>query len=37
MAKETLLYNLAEHVTDDEYKDYGIKETGPPLECLSSV
>jgi hypothetical protein len=37
MAKEIILYNLAENVTDDEYKDYVIKEKGPLLESLSSV
>jgi hypothetical protein len=37
MAKEIILYNLAEHVTDEEYKDYVTKEKGPLLESLSSV
>jgi hypothetical protein len=37
MAKQIILYNLASHVTDDEYKDYVIKEKGPLLESLSSV
>jgi hypothetical protein len=37
MAKEIILYNLAEHVSDEEYKDYVVKEKGPLLESLSSV
>lgn len=37
MAKEIILYNLAENVTDDEYKDYVSREKGPLLESLSSV
>jgi len=37
MAKEIILYNLAEHVTDEEYKEYVINEKGPLLESLSSV
>lgn len=37
MAKEIILYNLAENVTDEEYKDYVINEKGPLLESLSSV
>lgn len=37
MAKEIILYNLAEHVTDDEYKEYVTKEKGPLLESLSSA
>lgn len=37
MAKEIILYNLAKHVTDDEYKEYVTKEKGPLLESLSSV
>ncbi|MCK4273889.1 MAG: hypothetical protein KAW90_03275 [Dehalococcoidales bacterium] len=37
MAKEIILYNLAEHVTDEQYKDYVINEKGPLLESLSSV
>ena len=37
MAKKIILYNLAEHVTDEEYKDYVINEKGPLLENLSSV
>ncbi len=37
MAKEITLYNLAEHVTDEEYKDYVINEKGPLLDSLPSV
>ena len=37
MAKQIILYNLAEHVTDEEYQDYVTKEKGPLLESLSSV
>ena len=37
MAKEIILINLAENVTDEEYKDYVTKEKGPLLESLPSV
>ena len=37
MAKEIILYNLAGHVTDEEYRDYVVNEKGPLLESLSSV
>lgn len=37
MSKEIILYNLAEHITDEEYEDYVTKEKGPLLESLSSV
>ena len=37
MAREIILYNLAEQVTDREYRDYVIKEKGPLLESLPSV
>lgn len=37
MAKEIILYNLAENVTDDEYLAFVTKEKGPLLESLSSV
>jgi len=37
MAKEIILYNLADNITDDEYKDYVTEEKGPLLESLSSV
>ncbi len=37
MAKEIILYNLARHVTDEQYREYAVKEKGPLLESLSSV
>jgi hypothetical protein len=37
MAKQIILYNLAKHVTDEEYKKYVTNEKGPLLESLSSV
>jgi hypothetical protein len=37
MAKEIILYNLAKHVTDEEYKEYAVKEKGPLIESLPSV
>ena len=37
MAKEIILYNLAAHITDEEYMDYVNKEKAPILESLSSV
>jgi hypothetical protein len=37
MANEIILYNPAENVTDEEYKDYVTKEKGPPLETLPST
>ena len=37
MAKEIILYNLAAHVSDEEYQDYVTREKGPLLESLSSV
>jgi hypothetical protein len=37
MAKQIILYNLAPHVTDEQYKEYVVKEKGPLLDSLSSV
>jgi len=37
VAKQIILYNLAEHITDEEYRDYVTKEKGPLLQSLSSV
>ena len=37
MAKRIILYNLAEHVTDEEFKDYVTNEKGPLIESLPSV
>ena len=37
MAKRIILYNLAEHMTDEAFKDYVINEKGPLIESLPSV
>jgi hypothetical protein len=37
MAKEIILYNLADNVTDEEYKAFVINEKGPLLDSLSSA
>jgi hypothetical protein len=37
MAKQFILYNLADHVTDEQYKEYVTNEKGPLLDSLSSV
>jgi hypothetical protein len=37
MPKEIILYNLAEGVTDEAYREYVEKEKGPFLESLPSV
>ncbi len=37
MAKQIILYNLAEHVTDEQYKDYVVNEKGPLLDSLPGV
>ena len=37
MAKRIILYNLAENVTDEEFKDYVVNEKGPLIEALPSV
>ena len=37
MAKEIILYNLADNVTDAQYKDFVTKEKGPLLESLPCV
>ena len=37
MAKRIILYNLAEHVTDKEFKDYVIDEKGPLIDSLPGV
>ena len=37
MAKEIILYNLADHVTDEEYKEYVMNEKGPLFDSLSQV
>jgi hypothetical protein len=37
MAKEIILYNLRDDVTDEQYKEYVVKEKGPLLDSLSSA
>lgn len=37
MAKEIILYNLAPHVTDEEFQEYVDKEKGPLIDGLPSV
>jgi hypothetical protein len=37
MPKQIILYNLAPHVTDEQYKEYVTKEKGPLLDSLSAV
>ena len=37
MAKQIILYNLADHVTDEQYKDYVVNEKGPLLDSLPGV
>jgi len=37
MAKEIILYNLADHVSDEEFKEYAVNEKGPLIESLPSV
>ena len=37
MPKEIIMYNLAEHVTDEQYKDFVINEKGPLFDSLPSV
>jgi hypothetical protein len=37
MAKQFILYSLAPHVTDEQYREYVTKEKGPLLESLSTV
>jgi hypothetical protein len=37
MAREIILYNLRENVTDEQYRKYVTEEKGPLLESLSSV
>lgn len=37
MAKEIILYNLAPHVTDEEFREYVDKEKGPLIDSLESV
>ncbi len=37
MAKQIILYNLADHVTDAQYKKYVDMEKGPLLDSLPGV
>jgi len=37
MAKQIILYNLADHVTDEQYKEYVVNEKGPLLDGLPGV
>lgn len=37
MAKEIILYNLAPHVSDNEYEAYVESEKGPLMDSLKSV
>ena len=37
MAKQFILYNLADHVTDEQYREYVTNEKGPLLDSLSAV
>ena len=35
--KQIILYNLAPHVTDEQYKEYVVGEKGPLLDSFESV
>jgi hypothetical protein len=37
MAKRIVLYNLAPHVTPEDFKAYVTREKGPLISCLPSV
>jgi len=37
MAKRIILYNLAEHMTDEAFKEYVVNEKGPLIESLPGV
>jgi plasmid replication initiation protein len=37
MAKRIILYNLAEHVTDEQFKEYVTTDKGPLISSLPSV
>ncbi len=34
MAKQIIMYNLADHVTDEQYKEYVNNEKGPLLDSM---
>lgn len=37
MAKRIILYNLAEHMTEEAFKEYVTSEKGPLIESLPAV
>ena len=37
MAKEIILYNLANNISEEEFNDYVTNEKGPLIESLPSV
>lgn len=37
MAKRIILYNLADNVTDEDFKGYVVNEKGPLINSLPSV
>lgn len=37
MAKRIILYNLAEHMTDEKFKEYVTSEKGPLINSLPGV
>lgn len=37
MAKRIILYNLAENMTDEKFKEYVVKEKGPLIDSLPAV
>ena len=34
MAKQIIMYNLADHVTDEQYREYVVNEKGPLLDGM---
>ena|SRR4030042_2041441 len=37
MAKRIILYNLADNMTDEKFKDYVVNEKGPLIDKLPAV
>jgi hypothetical protein len=37
MAKRIILYNLADNVTDEDFKNYAVNEKGPLIDSFPSV
>ena len=37
MAKRIIMYNLADHVTDEAFKEYVVSEKGPLINSLPGV